>query len=107
MTGLSAPTGCGSRPPRSAARLPGGSSCAGRWAPDLPGLRELARTGRPLLLDPTGTLSAGPWAQRVDVVAAPQGLDTALLLRPDCYVAWQGTTSDGLDEALTRWSGKP
>jgi hypothetical protein len=44
----------------------------GRWAPDLPGLRELARTGRPLLLDPTGTLSAGPWAQRVDVVAAPR-----------------------------------
>jgi hypothetical protein len=78
----------------------------GRWAPDLPGLRELARTGRPLLLDPTGTLSAGPWAQRVDVVAA-EALDTALLLRPDCYVAWQGTTSDGLDEALTRWFGKP
>ncbi|MGH3168345.1 MAG: FAD-dependent monooxygenase [Trebonia sp.] len=80
----------------------------GRWAPDLPGLRELARTGRPLLLDPTGTLTAGPWAQRVDVVAA-EGLDTPLLLRPDCYVAWQGTTSDGLDDALSRWfgNGKP
>jgi hypothetical protein len=78
----------------------------GRWAPDLPGLRELTRNGRPLLLDPAGTLTAGPWAQRVDVVAA-EGLDTALLLRPDCYVAWQGTTSDGLDDALSRWFGKP
>jgi len=77
----------------------------GRRAPDLPGLRELTRTGRPLLLDPTGTLKAGPWAQQVDVVPA-EGLDTALLLRPDCYVAWQGTTSDGLDDALTRWFGK-
>jgi 2-polyprenyl-6-methoxyphenol hydroxylase-like FAD-dependent oxidoreductase len=77
----------------------------GRWAPDLPGLRELTRTGRPLLLDPTGTLTAGPWAQRVDVVAA-EGLDSALLLRPDCYVAWQGITSDGLSDALARWFGK-
>ena len=77
----------------------------GRRAPVLPGLRELTRAGRPLLLDPTGTLTAGPWEQRVDVVPA-EGLDSALLLRPDCYVAWQGTTSDGLDEALARWFGK-
>ena len=78
----------------------------GRWAPDVPGLSELTRTGRPLLLDPTGELGAGPWADRVDLVAAP-GLDTALLLRPDCYVAWEGTTPNGLDEALTLWFGKP
>jgi len=77
----------------------------GRRAPDLPGLRELTRAGRPLLLDPTGMLTAGPWAQQVDVVPV-EGLDTALLLRPDCYVAWQGTTSDGLNEALARWFGK-
>ncbi|WP_052372563.1 FAD-dependent monooxygenase [Amycolatopsis taiwanensis] len=74
----------------------------GRWAPDLPGLRELTRTGRPLLLDPTGTLDAGPWAQQVDTVTVPE-LDTALLLRPDCYVAWQGTTAEGLHEALGTW----
>ncbi|QHC26413.1 FAD-dependent monooxygenase [Streptomyces sp. GS7] len=74
----------------------------GRWAPDLPGLRELTRTGRPLLLDPTGTLDAGLWASHVDTVTVPQ-LDTALLLRPDCYVAWQGTTGDGLHEALKTW----
>jgi hypothetical protein len=77
----------------------------GRRAPDLPGLRELTRAGRPLLLDPTGKLTVGPWEQQVDVVPA-EGLDSALLLRPDCYVAWQGTTSDGLDEALARWFGK-
>ncbi|MFJ5835918.1 FAD-dependent monooxygenase [Streptomyces shenzhenensis] len=76
----------------------------GRWAPDLPGLRELTRTGRPLLLDPTGSLDAGGWASRVDTVTVPE-LDTALLLRPDCYVAWQGTTGDGLHEALGTWFG--
>jgi 2-polyprenyl-6-methoxyphenol hydroxylase-like FAD-dependent oxidoreductase len=78
----------------------------GRWAPDLPGLPELTRTARPLLLDPTGELSAGAWSDRVDRVAFP-GLDTALLLRPDCYVAWQGISAEGLDEALTRWFGRP
>jgi hypothetical protein len=68
-----------------------------------PGLRELTRTGRPLLLDPTGSLDAGAWASHVDTVTVPEGLDTALLLRPDCYVAWQGTTGDGLYEALGTW----
>ncbi|MGW7752394.1 FAD-dependent monooxygenase [Streptomyces violaceusniger] len=74
----------------------------GHWAPDLPGLRDLTRTARPLLLDPTATLDPGPWAAHVETVPAP-GLDTALLLRPDCYVAWQGTTGDGLHEALATW----
>ncbi|MCU7827035.1 FAD-dependent monooxygenase [Kitasatospora sp. DSM 101779] len=74
----------------------------GRWAPDAPGLRDLTRTGRALLLDPTGTLDTGPWAPYVDTVAVP-GLDTALLLRPDCYVAWQGSTGDGLHAALGTW----
>ncbi|MEV4559298.1 FAD-dependent monooxygenase [Kitasatospora sp. NPDC049285] len=74
----------------------------GRWAPDLPGLRELTRTARPLLLDPTGTLDAGRWATHVDTVTVPQ-LDTAMLLRPDCYVAWQGDTAEGLHEALGTW----
>ncbi|MEU5639586.1 FAD-dependent monooxygenase [Streptomyces milbemycinicus] len=74
----------------------------GRWAPDLPGLREATRTGRPLLLDPTGTLDTGPWAPYVDTMTVPE-LDTALLLRPDCYIAWQGTTDDGLRDALSRW----
>ncbi|MDX3226354.1 FAD-dependent monooxygenase [Streptomyces sp. ME19-01-6] len=74
----------------------------GRWAPDLPGLREATRTARPLLLDPTGTLDTGPWAPHIDTVTVPE-CDTALLLRPDCYIAWQGTTDEGLREALGRW----
>jgi 2-polyprenyl-6-methoxyphenol hydroxylase-like FAD-dependent oxidoreductase len=78
----------------------------GRWAPDLPGLTELTRTGRPLLLDPTGRLDAGAWADRVDVVRT-EGAGTALLLRPDCYVAWEGTGDDGLEAALTAWFGAP
>ncbi|MGW5421676.1 FAD-dependent monooxygenase [Streptomyces sp. NPDC003943] len=76
----------------------------GRWAPDLPGLRAWTRTGRPLLLDPTGRLDAGDWASLVDTVTVPE-LDTALLLRPDCHVAWQGTTDDGLYESLRTWFG--
>ncbi|MFD2416210.1 FAD-dependent monooxygenase [Amycolatopsis pigmentata] len=74
----------------------------GRWAPDLPGLRELTRGARPLLLDPTGELDPGPWAPHIDTVKIPE-LDSALLLRPDCYVAWQGTTGEGLQEALATW----
>ncbi|MFL6122442.1 FAD-dependent monooxygenase, partial [Actinophytocola sp.] len=65
---------------------------------------ELSRTGRGLLLDPTGAASrvARPWADRVDSV--PAGVpDTAgaVLVRPDGYVAWAGT--DGLATALARW----
>ncbi|OIK03706.1 FAD-dependent monooxygenase [Streptomyces monashensis] len=78
----------------------------GRWAPDLPGLRELTRGGRPLLLDPTGTLDTGRWAPHVDTATLPH-LESALLLRPDCYVAWQGTTGDGLHEALETWFEPP
>ena len=91
----------------------------GRWAPDLPdlpglpALRELTSTGRPLLLDPTGHLDPGRWAPLVDTVTAP-GLDTALLLRPDCYIAWQGTAGSsrttagkGLHEALSTWFKAP
>jgi 2-polyprenyl-6-methoxyphenol hydroxylase-like FAD-dependent oxidoreductase len=95
----------------------------GRWAPDLVlhtdagpvRLAELTRHARPLLLDFTGTLSevAQPWRDRVDVVAAKvtDTTSTALLLRPDCYVAW-ASTSQRPDEielraALTRWFGQP
>jgi 2-polyprenyl-6-methoxyphenol hydroxylase-like FAD-dependent oxidoreductase len=96
----------------------------GRWAPDLVlhtadadsvRLAELTRHARPLLLDFTGTLStvAEPWQDRVDVLAA-KVIDTALtalLLRPDCYVAWASTSQrpDKLElrTALTRWFGQP
>jgi len=31
------------------------------------------------------------------------GTQTALLVRPDGYVAWAGTNPDGLPAALARW----
>jgi 2-polyprenyl-6-methoxyphenol hydroxylase-like FAD-dependent oxidoreductase len=48
---------------------------------------------------------AGAWELPVlGVVPAP----TAVLIRPDGYVAWVGNgTDDGLREALTRWFGPP
>jgi 2-polyprenyl-6-methoxyphenol hydroxylase-like FAD-dependent oxidoreductase len=72
-------------------------------------LYELTRAGRGLLLDQTGALSAGGWADRVDHVvdrtaelAAP-----AVLLRPDGHVAWIGEDQNDLARHLARWFGAP
>jgi hypothetical protein len=81
---------------------------------------ELLHGARPVLLNlgGPGDLDIAPWAdrvQRVDtsyegdsqlpvlgVVDAP----TAVLVRPDGYVAWVGDGTDaGLTEALTTWFG--
>ncbi|MET8542648.1 FAD-dependent monooxygenase [Kitasatospora sp. NPDC004799] len=100
---------------------------AGRFVPDLAAttpdgsvrIAELARTGRPLLIDLTGGELglAGPlagWTDRADLVTAhcaqpPAG---ALLLRPDGYVAWatgpdraDQEDQDGLVRALRTWFG--
>jgi hypothetical protein len=99
------------------------SELVGRWAPDLTWetdqgpvrLAERTVDARPLLLDFTGTLAetAAPWRDRVDVVTAEAGGDehTAMLLRPDCYVAWASTTDRPdpaeLRAALERWFGAP
>jgi 2-polyprenyl-6-methoxyphenol hydroxylase-like FAD-dependent oxidoreductase len=101
--------------------VPGGP-LVGRWAPDLVlhtnagpvRLAELTRCARPLLLDFTGALCAvvEPWRDRIDVVTAKVegSASTALLLRPDCYVAWESTMErpdeDQLRAALTRWFGQ-
>jgi 2-polyprenyl-6-methoxyphenol hydroxylase-like FAD-dependent oxidoreductase len=98
----------------------------GRFAPDMVldngtgtnRLAELTRTGRPLLLDLTedGSVAAGWEADEVDVVAArPLGADvgaTALLIRPDCYVAWASSSPQpdsvelsALHAAVRRWFG--
>lgn len=94
----------------------------GRWAPDLvladgTRLAELTRTARPLLLDFTGSLGdeLRGWTDRVDLVPgrAP-GDATALLVRPDGYVAWATGATDpdeterkALRTALERWFGHP
>ncbi|WP_228538149.1 FAD-dependent monooxygenase [Nocardia sp. XZ_19_385] len=97
----------------------------GRCAPDLEldtadgpaRLSELARTARPLLLDLAGDADladlVSEWKDRVDYVAArPRGAApaTALLLRPDSYVAWAAPNSaarETLRTALNRWFGVP
>ncbi|WIM93297.1 rifampin monooxygenase [Actinoplanes oblitus] len=70
-------------------------------------LFELMRTGRGLLLDQTGQLSAAGWTDRVDhVVEVSEELDVpAVLLRPDGHVAWLGTEQDELAAQLARWFG--
>jgi hypothetical protein len=94
----------------------------GGWAPDLllhtdsgpVPLAELTRSARALLLDFTGTLAAvaAPWRDRVDVVTGKaEGTDaTAMLVRPDCYLAWasreQRPSGQELRCALTRWFGR-
>ncbi|MEV1168166.1 FAD-dependent oxidoreductase [Nonomuraea sp. NPDC049784] len=108
---------------------PGAHPLVGRFAPDMSlstpdgpvRLAELTRSARPLLLDLTesacltGTLS-GRHEAAVDLVTArpepPAPEATALLLRPDSYVAWASSSSrPGPDElkalqaALERWFG--
>ncbi|WP_103350389.1 FAD-dependent monooxygenase [Amycolatopsis sp. CA-128772] len=72
-------------------------------------LYERLHRGRGLLLDRTGRLSAGGWADRVDHLADPTAvLDVpGVLLRPDGHVAWIGDEQRELDDHLTRWFGSP
>jgi 2-polyprenyl-6-methoxyphenol hydroxylase-like FAD-dependent oxidoreductase len=83
----------------------------GRRMPDV-GLRHgrlYGRThgGRGLLLDRTGRLAVGAWADRVDHVVDPHAeLDVpAVLLRPDGHVAWVGDDPADLLAHLPRWFG--
>ncbi|MEU8180761.1 FAD-dependent monooxygenase [Micromonospora sp. NPDC049047] len=92
---------------------------AGRCAPDVVvhgdhgpvRLAELTRAARPLLLDSTGTYAevAAPWCDRVEVVTGPlEGTTaTALLVRPDCFVAWSAGDADTLRVSLTHHFGQP
>src|SRR5207248_2279983 len=82
----------------------------------------LLHDARPVLLnlDEAGRIDITPWADRVRFVDAkyvgPWGLPTlgavaaptAVLIRPDGYVAWVGDrTQRGLTDALTTWFGPP
>jgi 2-polyprenyl-6-methoxyphenol hydroxylase-like FAD-dependent oxidoreductase len=92
---------------------------AGRCAPDVvvhgdhgpTRLAELTCAARPLLLDSTGAFAeiAVPWRDRVDVVTGPlEGTTaTALLVRPDCFVAWSAGDAGTLHAALTHHFGLP
>ena len=82
----------------------------------------LLHDARPVLLnlgEPAG-LDITPWADRVQVIDADYGgtwelpaigavtSPTAVLIRPDGYVAWVGDrTQLGLADALTTWFGPP
>jgi 2-polyprenyl-6-methoxyphenol hydroxylase-like FAD-dependent oxidoreductase len=70
-------------------------------------------------LDTTARVDLSPWSERVThIVGTCRGpwelpivgtveTPSALLIRPDGYVAWAGTgTYDGLHEALTTWFGE-
>jgi 2-polyprenyl-6-methoxyphenol hydroxylase-like FAD-dependent oxidoreductase len=107
-----------------------GHPLLGRRMPDLDLVTEsgprrvftLLHDARPVLLNlgEPGALDIAPWADRVErvdaryagvwelpvlgAVAAP----TAVLVRPDGYVAWAGGGTDqGLRDALTTWFGPP
>jgi 3-(3-hydroxy-phenyl)propionate hydroxylase len=82
----------------------------------------LLHDARPVLLNfgEPGRLDITPWADRVQLMDAAYvgpwelpvlGLvtaPTAVLIRPDGYVAWVGDgTDNGLPDALTTWFGTP
>lgn len=82
----------------------------------------LLHDARPVLLDlgEPGGIDITPWADRVRSIDATYGgawelpvigevtAPTAVLIRPDGYVAWVGEqTQVGLADALTTWFGPP
>jgi 2-polyprenyl-6-methoxyphenol hydroxylase-like FAD-dependent oxidoreductase len=81
---------------------------------------ELLHEARPVLLNlgEPGAFDIGPWADRVQLIdASYEGewelpvlgavtAPSAVLIRPDGYVAWVGDGSDaGLRDALAKWFG--
>ncbi|HEX8102042.1 MAG TPA: FAD-dependent monooxygenase [Solirubrobacteraceae bacterium] len=100
-----------------------GHPLLGRRMPDLDladGTRvfTLLHDARGVLLDLGGGLDLPAWADRVELVRATfagtlelpvlgrVATPTAVLVRPDGYVAWVGEgTADGLTDALRKWFG--
>jgi hypothetical protein len=83
---------------------------------------ELLHDARPVLLNlgEPGGFDVTPWADRVQLIDASYegewelpvlgvvGAPTAVLVRPDGYVAWVGDGTDArLTEALATWFGRP
>jgi 3-(3-hydroxy-phenyl)propionate hydroxylase len=82
----------------------------------------LLHDARPVLLNlgEPGGIDIAPWASRVKLIDAKYRgafelptlgevtIPTAVLIRPDGYVAWVGDrTQQGLGDALTSWVGPP
>lgn len=107
-----------------------GHPLLGRRMPDLDLLADggplrvftLLHDARPVLLNlgAPGGFDVGPWSERVRSIDAAYGgpwelpaigavtAPTAVLIRPDGYVAWVGdSTHLGLADALTTWFGQP
>jgi 2-polyprenyl-6-methoxyphenol hydroxylase-like FAD-dependent oxidoreductase len=88
-----------------------GHELIGRHLRDLPlkrgRLYAQMHAGRGLLLDQTGQLSVGGWADRIDhIVDVSEELDVpAVLLRPDGHIAWAGDNQQALLTHLPRWFG--
>jgi 3-(3-hydroxy-phenyl)propionate hydroxylase len=108
--------------------LGAGHPLLGRRMPDLEvgtpdgpvRIHTLLHDARPLLVNigRPGSIDIGPWADQVRTVEASYGgpwelpvigtvaEPSAVLVRPDGYVAWVGQGSDdGLVDALTGWFG--
>ena len=81
---------------------------------------ELLHGAKPVLLNlgEPGSFDVAPWAERVQLIDADYGgpwelpvlgavaAPSAVLIRPDGYVAWVGEgTGTGLRDALTTWFG--
>jgi 2-polyprenyl-6-methoxyphenol hydroxylase-like FAD-dependent oxidoreductase len=107
-----------------------GHPLLGRRMPDLDLVTEsgprrvftLLHEARPVLLNlgEPGAFDINPWADRVRLIDARYAgvwelpvfgavsAPTAVLIRPDGYVAWVGDGTDrGLRDALTTWFGPP
>jgi 2-polyprenyl-6-methoxyphenol hydroxylase-like FAD-dependent oxidoreductase len=86
--------------PRGAHRLVG-TRAADLTADDGTRLYEALRGGRFVLVAPPGIGADGIDEHVVS------GTQTALLVRPDGYVAWAGQNPDGLPAVLARWGAAP
>jgi 2-polyprenyl-6-methoxyphenol hydroxylase-like FAD-dependent oxidoreductase len=107
-----------------------GHPLLGRRMPDLDLVRAdgplrlftLLHDAKPVLLNlgEPGSFDIAPWADRVQLIDAEYGgpwelpvlgavtAPTAVLIRPDGYVAWVGEPADpGLPDALSTWFGPP